>query len=404
MVNTRHIYKNGLSFDCPDYYDIGKYPSSDEAHKSMVALSKHDRKCEIYVTVYRKKAFDDNAKRNNYLLKEYLKRQGYRNIRENKNLPYCFNGNITHQAGNIKTTLVYNFDHDDVIMVVGNIRASSNYDCTDDIKIILDTIQQENIIKRAKRKVTSKNKTIMGIISIIINFSAYILFQYYDLSLVLIGILPAIFLIIPESIKSSRFLSVCTLIICIPFFAAYGYGLLDSIGYVLSGYPIDNLFIEQTFGVIVWFINIFCALLLYVPTDSKRDNESQNVCKQCGNTLKNNANYCEKCGEKTDNIANEKLNDEQNQEYGINEKKTLKYYLFYWEDSDTTWRLSKTKIVSLVIFIFTALYIISININEFEYALISFSLFISLIVTIPIFIIGCICHYLIKRRNDSLEA
>ena len=43
MVNTRHINKNGLSFDCPDYYDIGKYPSSDEAHKSMVALSKHDR-------------------------------------------------------------------------------------------------------------------------------------------------------------------------------------------------------------------------------------------------------------------------------------------------------------------------------------------------------------------------
>ena len=42
-MNTRHINKNGLSFDCPDYYDIGSYPSSDEFHKSIVALSKNDR-------------------------------------------------------------------------------------------------------------------------------------------------------------------------------------------------------------------------------------------------------------------------------------------------------------------------------------------------------------------------
>ena len=30
MVNIQHINKNGLSFECPDYYDIGNFPSSDE--------------------------------------------------------------------------------------------------------------------------------------------------------------------------------------------------------------------------------------------------------------------------------------------------------------------------------------------------------------------------------------
>lgn len=76
-MNTRHINKNGLSFDCPDYYDIGSYPSSDEFHKSIVALSKNDRTCEIYVMEYKPIHFDDNARRNTRLLKEYLRVQGY---------------------------------------------------------------------------------------------------------------------------------------------------------------------------------------------------------------------------------------------------------------------------------------------------------------------------------------
>lgn len=160
MVNTRHIEKNGLSFECPDYYDIGKYPSSDGAHKSMVALSKHDRKCELYITVYRRNKFDNNAKRNTNLLKSYLQLQNYRNITINYRLPYCFNATVSHHMGNIKTTIAYDFNHgDEVIMIVGNLMPSSNYDCIGDIKIILDSLQYENsIVKRVKSKITSKNK------------------------------------------------------------------------------------------------------------------------------------------------------------------------------------------------------------------------------------------------------
>ena len=104
-----------MSFDCPDYYDIGKYPNSDEVNKAMVAISKHDRECEIYIVVYRKNKFDDNAKRNMSLLEKYLRLQNYKNITINKMLPYCFNANVDCSMGNIKTTIAYTFDYNDVI-------------------------------------------------------------------------------------------------------------------------------------------------------------------------------------------------------------------------------------------------------------------------------------------------
>lgn len=138
MTNTRHINKNGLSFDCPEYYDIGSYPSSDEAYSSIVALSKNDRQSEIYVMKYRNHAFDNNAKRNTFLLKEYLKMKGYENITEHRSLPYCFNAYAYSEVGRIKTTILYNFDYPYVINIVGN--TISNYDLTEDMRIINNTI------------------------------------------------------------------------------------------------------------------------------------------------------------------------------------------------------------------------------------------------------------------------
>ena len=145
MVNTRHIDKNGFSFDCPDYYDIGKNQSSDENHKSIVALSKQDRDCEIYVMAYRKNNFDNNAIRNMDLIKEYLQSEDlqskkYTNITINKNLPYCFNANVMFNGINVKSTLAYDFNHNYVIVVVGNLKPPYDYDCTKDIQIILKTV------------------------------------------------------------------------------------------------------------------------------------------------------------------------------------------------------------------------------------------------------------------------
>ena len=140
-MNTRHINKNGLSFDCPDYYDIGSYPSSDEFHKSIVALSKSDRTCEIYVMEYKPIHFDNNARMNTPLLKEYLRVQGYSNISENRSLPYCFNARINSGVGMLNTKIVYNFDYQDVIMIVGNTVPGSSYNCINDMKVINDTVR-----------------------------------------------------------------------------------------------------------------------------------------------------------------------------------------------------------------------------------------------------------------------
>ena len=137
-MNTRHINKNGLSFDCPDYYDIGSYPSSDESYSSIVALSKNDRQSEIYVMKYRDYAFDNNAKRNTFLLKEYLRMKGYENITEHRSLPYCFNAYAYSEVGRIKTTILFNFNYPYVINIVGN--TISNYDLTEDIRVINNTI------------------------------------------------------------------------------------------------------------------------------------------------------------------------------------------------------------------------------------------------------------------------
>lgn len=136
MVNIRKINKNGLCFDCPDYYDIGRYPDSDEVYQNIVALSKNDRECEIYVMEFRWHTFDNNARKNPFLLKQYLKMQGYNDIVENGNLPYSFNAIISTEFGMIKTTILFNFNYENVITVVGNVLIISDYDCTNDIKII----------------------------------------------------------------------------------------------------------------------------------------------------------------------------------------------------------------------------------------------------------------------------
>ena len=148
IENTRLINKNGLSFECPEYYEIGNFPNSDEIHKNIVALSKKDRTCELYIMEYWNYHFDDNAKRNSFLLKEYLKLQGYENVTENRRLPYCFNANINSELGKLKTTILYNFNFADVIMIVGNTKANSYYDCTNDIKIINESIITEKELEK----------------------------------------------------------------------------------------------------------------------------------------------------------------------------------------------------------------------------------------------------------------
>ncbi len=140
-ITTKFIEKNGFSFNYPDYYDIGDVESGNEVFKTIVALSKNDRECEIYVMEYRISTFDKNAKRNPFLLKEYLKMQGYINVMENKRLSNCFDAIAYSEIGEIKTTIKYNFKHNNVIMIVCNRLLYSNHDCIEDIRIINESVR-----------------------------------------------------------------------------------------------------------------------------------------------------------------------------------------------------------------------------------------------------------------------
>ena len=142
-MKTKYIQKNDLSFNYPEYYDIGNYPSSDGIHKSIVALSKNDRKCEIYVMEYEYAHFDPNARLNSNFLKKYLKMQGYTNVKDNKSLPYFFNARINSEKGKINSKIAFCFNYPDVIMIVGNTLHNTNYDCTEDIIMIYDTIRNK---------------------------------------------------------------------------------------------------------------------------------------------------------------------------------------------------------------------------------------------------------------------
>lgn len=396
MVSKRHIEKNGLSFDCPDYYDIGNYPSSDKAHKSMVALSKHNRECEIYVTVYRKNAFDSNAKRNMNLLERYLQMLNYKNISIDRRLPYCFNATVNHAMGNIKTTIVYNFDHDDVVMIVGNLKPNSRYDCIDDIRMILDTLRLENFIERAKKKITPKNKTILGLISILWTF-LFIPFIPYSFYLEICWsympcVVPAIFLIAPfEKIKNSKVLSIISLLIIFPLLILN----LGDLSLAISIMPVPNsAFLIGDLPYIIWIcayclFNLFCAIILYVPAGLNNANSS-NICKKCGCHLNNGEKYCFKCGEKIE------LADS-----------SFKHELLFWYDEKYGYRISKTKLLSIIAFISGVLLGVVSNTDRLFNNLITSMgtivscILIGLIFAIPTFVIGYIFHYLLNRKNAN---
>ena len=139
-IPTKFIKKNGLSFECPEYYNIGEYPSRNEVYKSIVALSKNNRECEIYVMEYNLRSFDINAKRNPRLIRRYLAMQGYENILQNKLFPFCFDATINADMGKLKTTILYNFETYKVFTIVCNRHYYSDYNCLNDIKIINDSI------------------------------------------------------------------------------------------------------------------------------------------------------------------------------------------------------------------------------------------------------------------------
>ena len=163
-----------------------------------------------------------------------------------------------------------------------------------------------------KSKITHENKTIIGIIGIVLGvFFCPVL----GLLSVLITILPAIFLVIPnETIKNSKTLAIISIIIAVVFIIISIYGIFEGTNYKalpwedynVGGYMIFSCILE----IILCIYSLLCALVLTVQTKPKqtlieenKDNTANTqkiiydkYCSECGHGLFKDSKFCPGCG------------------------------------------------------------------------------------------------------------
>lgn len=171
-----------------------------------------------------------------------------------------------------------------------------------------------------KSKITYENKTIFGVVGIIIGFLFWgIGHPAIGIGDVLILIFPAILLIIPnETIKNSKALSIIGIIILTIFLLVE----LNSLIITLTQYVPDSwafpagyvsaMLLADILQLILCIYGLFCAVLLLIPTKPNKtdvvpsDNFSPNIngrkydkyCSKCGQGLFNDTKFCPNCGVK----------------------------------------------------------------------------------------------------------
>lgn len=163
-----------------------------------------------------------------------------------------------------------------------------------------------------KLKVTYENKTIIGIIGIVLGI---FFCPVIGLLFALITILPAIFLVIPnETIKNSKTLAIISIIIAVFFLIISIYGAYSGVtydplpweDYSAKGYLILSCILE----LILCIYSLFCAVVLTVQTKPKQPliegnqnntTKSQEIkyakyCSECGHGLFEDSKFCPGCG------------------------------------------------------------------------------------------------------------
>ena len=262
--------------------------------------------------------------------------------------------------------------------------------------------KEYNFKKSIRNKITNKNKTIVGISSLI--FSLVVIYftnTEFPSFLTLPTILPTIFLIIPsDKIKSSKILSVISVIITGALSIFYLYASYPAILYYLFN-PVDSKYMYVFYIMIlvnlVCLINVFCSLLLYVDTKTinnksdvniKTKNNLQKITCSCGNIINKNQNYCTECGKEISDIK---------------EKRSFLNKIFYYQIDDK-YRLSKTNIFSFIIFLIFGLLMgfSSFGMEDYNELMFVFMfVFGGLIFSIPAFIIGRVFHYILNDGYDG---
>lgn len=177
-----------------------------------------------------------------------------------------------------------------------------------------------NELNDFKSKITFENKTIFGIVGLVIAIFFWgIGHPNIGIMDVLILVFPAIFLIIPnETIKNSKPLAIIAAIII---------GLLLLVGissfitviteympysYMFTSGYVEGMFIADILQIILAIYGLFCAFLMTIPTmpnsqtSSNNNNigsnqtNSRNFCSSCGAKLNQDAKFCSSCGEKVE--------------------------------------------------------------------------------------------------------
>lgn len=174
-----------------------------------------------------------------------------------------------------------------------------------------------------KSKITYENKTIVGVVGLVIGFIFWgIGHPGIGIGDVLILIFPCIFLIIPnETIKNSKVLAIISAIVLIlfllvgisDFFIVLTEYMPDS--YLFPSGYVASMFLSDVLQIILAIYGLFCAFLLTIPTKPSSAAVSsphiQNVnavkydtyCVECGHGLLNTAKFCPGCGTKVEVVS-----------------------------------------------------------------------------------------------------
>lgn len=173
-----------------------------------------------------------------------------------------------------------------------------------------------------KSKITYENKTIIGVVGIVLAIFFWVLSPRIGLFVALITILPSILLAIPsESIKNSKVLGIITgiitgillLIFILYFIFVVGDYVANSLGF-RPGY-VEKIYLAGLLQIILALYGLICAFLLTIQTEPIQrkivqptniinqniEKKYDKICSNCGEQLTNNTKFCPSCGTKVEN-------------------------------------------------------------------------------------------------------
>jgi len=140
-IPTKHVNKNGLSFNYPDYYLEANIPPN--APDCVVALAKDDGLCDIMVEVSSapKMQYQEGIFEKNY--EEYIKNLGFYNFTTihgfgpNKT---CVQAYSNTDMGIVKSTIYFDLNYNKDLRITLNSLEQYDYDCMDDLKVIAENL------------------------------------------------------------------------------------------------------------------------------------------------------------------------------------------------------------------------------------------------------------------------